>query len=196
MGLGVIHRRESIVFTTIDVMNEYGVQALSTREVARREGISEGAIFKHFPKKKDLIMAVLEYFSKYDEDIFNSIKTKNLESKEAIFYFVEIYTTYYQNYPAITSIAQALDEMRYNPELEEIVKSILNNRLEFLTKIIEQGQCNGDIKKDVDKVTLADIIIGTLQGICLRWRVANYEFSLKKNSLQATQMILEAFILI
>ncbi|PKM95220.1 MAG: TetR/AcrR family transcriptional regulator [Firmicutes bacterium HGW-Firmicutes-1] len=192
MGLGVIHRRESIVLTTIDVMNEYGVQALSTREVARREGISEGAIFKHFSKKKDLMIAVLEYFSKYDDDIFSSTKIEKLESKEAILNFVDIYTTYYQNYPAITSIAQALDEMRYNPELEEIVKSILNNRLEFLTKIIEQGQFNGDIKKDVDKVTLADIIFGTLQGICLRWRVDNYEFSLKKNSLQATQMILEA----
>lgn len=194
MELTLIHRKESIVFTTIDVMNEYGVHALSTREVAKREGVSESAIFKHFPRKKDLIIAVLDYFSKYDKDIFDSINLKNFQTKDALIYFVEVYTTYYQNYPAITSITQALDEMRYNPDLEDKVKSILNDRLEFMTKLIEQGQLNGDIKKETDKVTLADIIFGTLQGICLRWRMANYQFSLKENSLQATQMIIEAFI--
>ncbi|PKM49558.1 MAG: TetR/AcrR family transcriptional regulator [Firmicutes bacterium HGW-Firmicutes-7] len=192
MQLTLLHRKESIVFTTIDVMNEYGVQALSTREVARREGITEGAIFKHFPRKKDLLIAVLDYFTKCDEEIFNEIIENKLMSKDAIICFVDIYTTYYQNYPAITSIAQALDEMRCNPELEDKVKNILNNRLEFMIVLIEQGQVNGYISKDTDKVTLADIIIGTLQGICLRWRFENYQFSLKANSLQATQMIIDA----
>lgn len=188
--ISYMHRKESIVLTTIDLMNEFGVQALSTREVARREGITEGAVFKHYPKKTDLLIAVLDYYTKYDQDIMDSIRLKKLDPKEAIIYFIEIFSTYYQSYPAITSINQALDEMRYKPELENKVKLIFNNRLEFITSLIEEGQKKGDISIDLDKTILADIIMGAFHEICLRWRLNDYDFSLKDRCLNAIKIIL------
>lgn len=186
-------RKEHIVFTTIDVMNEQGVQAVSTREIAKREGVSESAIFKHFPKKSDLIIAVLNFFSQYDQDIFESSRIKNESSIQAIRYIIETYATYYQNYPAITAISQAFDEMRNNPYLEEKVQSIVNSRLDTLSALIKEAQEAHEIHSDLDSEMLADIIMGTFNSICFKWRMVNYSFSLKDKSLDAIDLILRHF---
>lgn len=186
-------RKESIILTTIDVMNEYGVQALSTREVARREGVSEGAIFKHFTKKNDLIIAVLDTYSKQDKVIHDSALSSELEAKEAISLLFESLALYYERYPAITSITQALEELQYNIELNDKIKAIINARRECLVTLIEKGQMKHQIKADADKNALADILVGTFNGLCLKWRMNNYDFSLKEDSHNAIQIILNAF---
>ncbi len=191
--MSVSHRKDSIVKTSIEVMNEYGVQALSTKEVAKREGISEGAIFKHFPKKNDLIVATLEQYAEYDEVIFEAINQKSMDAKEAIVYFFDEFSSHYEEYPAITAIDQALDELRYNPELEERIKEVIDKRREYLLTLIEKGQRTGLIENDLDKADLVEIILGTFHGICLKWRISNYNFSLKEKTLRAIKMVLGIF---
>lgn len=62
----LIHRSLSIIPSTI-VIDESGINGVSTREIAKRVGISEPAIFRHFKTKTDLL--VLDYFGHYDSDI-------------------------------------------------------------------------------------------------------------------------------
>lgn len=193
MSLELIHRKERIVFTTIDVINEFGVQSVSTREIAKREGISESTIFKHFPRKNDLLIAVLEYFSKYDDDIFKSPILKKMKAREAIIYFVESYATYYENYPAITSLTQAFDVMRYEIDLADKVNSVYFNRINFLKAMVEKAQKEGTLLSTIETETLADIVIGTFNGLCLKWRLNEYNFPLKERSLYAVNLLLDAY---
>ncbi|HWQ42004.1 MAG TPA: helix-turn-helix domain-containing protein [Desulfosporosinus sp.] len=53
----------------IEVIDEQGLQGLTTREVAKKQDISESTIFKHYKSKNELILAVLDYFSQYDQAI-------------------------------------------------------------------------------------------------------------------------------
>ena len=117
--------KESIILTVIDIINELGIQGLSTRELAKRQEISEGTLFRHFKTKNHIILAVLDYFSKYDADIFHSVKLKKLKPKEAITFFVDSYATYYENYPAITVMTQIYSVLSYEAELAPKITSIL-----------------------------------------------------------------------
>lgn len=188
-----MYRKESIVLNTIDVINEFGVHSVSTKEVAKRMGVSEGTIFKHFPKKNNLIHAVLEHYSQYDDDIFITSRTNKIHPKEAIIFYVDSYMTYYENYPAITAITQAFDVLRYIPELEDKAKSIFNSRLRFMKELVEEAQKRGVICKDADSDELADILTSTCRGICLKWRMNNFSFPLKEKTLNAVCMLLDAF---
>ncbi len=132
MELNFLDRKDRIILTTIDIMNEFGIHSVSTKEIARREGITEAAIFKHYPKKNDLYIAVLNYFSKYDNDIYQTVKLKQLNPIDAIIYYVDLYSSYFQSYPALTAISHSLDELRYNTALDEKVKEIINCRNEFV----------------------------------------------------------------
>lgn len=184
-------KRDKILFTAIDVISEFGMQGVSTKEIARRIGISEGIIFKYFPKKSDLLAAVLDCFSLYDNDIYATAKGMN--PIEAIIYIVNSFSIYYENYPAITAVYQAFYIFWNDPELGYKIKEIFKKRDEYIKKLVEAAIEDNLIKKDTDSSSLAVIINSTIRGIYLKWRLENYTFSLKEEVFKSVNMLLTAF---
>lgn len=190
----ILHRKISIVLTTVDVINEFGIQNVSTREVAKRLGISEATIYKHFKTKNDLIIAVIEHYAQYDADIIMS--TQNKESfEDRIKFFINSFAEYYENYPQIIAISQAYDVLACNSVLGEKIKSVSEKRVIFMMELLKEGKCGGKIAADTDVEKLTHIIFGTFQSICLKWRLGQYKFSLKEYILSTVDMILKAFII-
>ena len=52
MDFNSVPKRESIVLNAIDLIHEFGIHLVSTKEIAKRLGISESTVFKYFPKEK------------------------------------------------------------------------------------------------------------------------------------------------
>lgn len=52
--------REQLVEATRLILRRDGLAKLSTRLVAREAGVSEGALYKHFATKEELVMAAVE----------------------------------------------------------------------------------------------------------------------------------------
>ncbi|MFK0245542.1 TetR/AcrR family transcriptional regulator [Amycolatopsis azurea] len=62
-----IRNQEAIVEAATEVLAEQGT-AVDVREIARRSGVGMGTLYRHFPKKEDLIRTVLRQdFSKWAE---------------------------------------------------------------------------------------------------------------------------------
>lgn len=190
MGNSMIHRSESIILTTIEVINDFGIQGVSTREIARRQGVSEATLFRHFKTKNDLLLAVLEFFSKYDSDLLLSAKIKSLKPLETISYCINSYAIYCENYPAITAIEQSYGIILMESGLSEKMKSIYIQRISFIKENIEMAQSIEEIII-VDSDLVADMIIGTFKAISLRWRVEEYGFSLSKAIKEALNIIFD-----
>lgn len=189
----LLHRKDRLIITTIDIMNELGIQSLTTKEIAKRQGVSEATLFRHFKSKSDLLLSVLDFYAQYDSDIINSIKILKLSSKKAIMYFVESYATYYENYPAITIITQSYDVMRYDSDLSDKIKKIFINRMDFMNEMIKNAQEAHEICEKSDAENLADIITSTINGICLKWRINDYNFNLSEKISSSVNMLLDSF---
>lgn len=187
----LLHRSESLILTAIDVINELGIQGLSIREVAKRQDISNAAIFSHFKSKNELIFAVLDHFTQYDDVIEQAIHIKGLHSKSAIIYYVDSYYTYYENYPAITAIALSLDGLRCEKVFSEKVKRIIYTRNAFVKQLVEEAQKAGDIRQDIDSECIADMIQGSCRLVCMKWRIEEYAFPLKERILYTVHSILD-----
>ncbi|MDQ7093155.1 TetR/AcrR family transcriptional regulator [Desulfosporosinus sp. PR] len=56
----VEERRRDILGAALSVFSENGYKGATTAEIARRAGVAEGTIFRHFATKKELLTAVLE----------------------------------------------------------------------------------------------------------------------------------------
>ncbi|WP_215544116.1 TetR/AcrR family transcriptional regulator [Amycolatopsis sp. CA-230715] len=62
-----IRNREAIIEVAAEVLAEQGT-AVDVREIARRSGVGMGTLYRHFPKKEDLVHTVLNQdFSRWAE---------------------------------------------------------------------------------------------------------------------------------
>jgi AcrR family transcriptional regulator len=52
--------RQAIIDATEKVIRDRGLARATTKEIARAAGVAEGTIFKHFEKKDDLLLAVVQ----------------------------------------------------------------------------------------------------------------------------------------
>ena len=193
MNTSLLHRKESVIITAIEIIDDLGLQGLTTREIAKRQSISEGTLFRHFKNKAEIMLAILDNFSKYDSDIMETIKSRKLKPKEAIVYFVDAYALYYENYPAITAILHIYDSLIYDKQLKDKVKSIIDTRTSFISMIIDEGKKQGHIKAEVDTENLGYIIFGIIRSVSLKWRMETYIFSLRERILSAVNMVLNNF---
>lgn len=175
-----IHRKQRIVFTAIEVMNELGVQALSTKKVALYQNISESTVFKHYENKNCLMKAVLDFYCQYDADLMASVRLKELTGLEGIKYLLGTMAIYYENYPAITAIAQGLDEMRYIEALRDDVDRIISDRLNFLTEMVTTAQVRGEIDKNFKPEAVAGAFAGMLNYAVRKWSIDHFASSLSE----------------
>lgn len=193
MEKSLVHTKDGLVLSTIEVIHEIGIDHLSIRKVAHRQGVTEGAIFRHYKSKNELLLSVLEYFSKYDSDVFVSVRLKGLSPAESIHYCLNTYATYYENYPSITAIILNYEAFRYEPELREKVERIVRERMDFLKQLIEEAVFAGEVAPRASSWQLALMIWGYFRELCLKWRMEEFAFPLRERVQEGASMILEAF---
>ncbi|MDQ0192458.1 TetR/AcrR family transcriptional regulator [Paenibacillus wynnii] len=193
MGKTLIHTKEGLVLSTIEVINDVGISNLSIRKVASQQGVTEAAIFRHYKSKNELLLAVLDYFSKYDSDVFATVQLKQLTPTESIHYCLNTYSTYYENYSAITAITQIYEVFRNEMELREKIDRIIKDRTNFMTGLIDEAIQKNEIAPHVDSEQLAIMIWGYFREVCMKWRISEYAFPLRKRVQESLHMILRAF---
>lgn len=194
MEKSLIKRRESIIVSTIETLNAVGLQNLSTKLIAKREGVSEGTLFRHFKNKTEIMLAVVDHFSQYDDAIIETCQRKNFSPLEAIRYFYNAYAEYYENYPEITVVVQAYDSLMCDKELSEKIRAIIYKRSDFMVKIIEEAQEGKIIQPDINPELLENILSGGSKEICLKWRMQKFKFSIKEKTSEMIDVVLNGFL--
>ncbi|MBP2627663.1 MAG: putative transcriptional regulator, TetR family [Firmicutes bacterium] len=187
----VLKRKEKIIITAIDLLDEAGINGLTTKEIARRQNITEPAIYKQFGSKKDIVMAILDRSASFDELIKNTIIDNKIVGKAGILYFATAYAEYYQNYPQITTAMFSFDMFRYDVDLLGKMNHIVNERLEVIFDLVTKGAADQEIPADVDIQALTDAIFGIIWSTTFIWQMGGCIFDLKARIVQAVKLILD-----
>lgn len=185
-------RQIEIINAATELINQGGIQQLTTKALAEKMGFSEPAIYRHFKNKTDILSSLLNYFG-------IGLKTKMAEliqseekGIEKLKQIIDFQFEHFSNHPAIVMVIFAETSFQYEEKLSNAVQNILKNKKQRVVSIIEQGQNDGSIRSDVDVHQLASIFMGSMRFTILQWRLNNYNFDLKKegNALWSTIQIL------
>jgi AcrR family transcriptional regulator len=185
-----ISRKDRIILSAIEIIDELGVQGLSTKELAFRQGVNESALYRHFKNKDAIILGVLDYFSQFDNSIYNSVIQKETSSRNKVYEYVKSYLEYYESYPAITAILLSCETLSHEAVAKEKIDLILNSRFENMVKLMEECQTNNEITKNINSRELALVIVGYCNQVILDWRMHNFNYSFKEDSLNTLNKLL------
>ena len=191
--IGNTNRKERIIFSAIEIIDELGFQGLTTKEICRRQEFSEGSLYKHFKSKNEIILGVLGYYSKYDDDVKQTIEMRKFSSRESITYCVTRLAEYFENCPALTAIINSYETLRNEAGVAPKAKEIFEYRSDVILHIVEVGIKNGEFRSEIDGKSFSNIIRGSCIAITLEWRMKQRSFKLKERLLSTLNVILKAY---
>ena len=75
------NRRQEIINAAIDLFYEYGYQKASLRDLSRKVGLTQAAIYYHFRNKEEILYTIIE---KSSNDLYFTLKSCLSGKKDAV----------------------------------------------------------------------------------------------------------------
>jgi len=167
------------------LFNTQGYKATSLSEICKASKLTKGAIYKNFKDKAELEKEALLFMcNKMVADIGDGIsKAKGAEQKlGAILKYFEAYHNrppFKGGCPLMNASIEVDDS---NPELKQVVKSVMDLMFDALCAVIKNGIKHKQIKKDIDVVGFASIILSSLEGAVMMIKIMDSNKHMKATS--------------
>ena len=173
-------RQIEIITTSIDIIAKKGIQGLTIKNLSKKIGISEPAIYRHFKSKTDILLAILDNFqemSLFMNEAIQNIDETAIGKIEFLFSkIIEVFTLE----PANISVIFSEELFKNEIVLKDKIVEIMDIKEQVIEEIILDGQNKGEIRNDIDNKTLALIVIGALRFRIKRWDLRNEHKNLQK----------------
>ncbi len=149
--------RERIVAAAHDVFAESGFEA-SMERVAHRAGVGVGTLYRRFPNKEGLAIAIMEMVSGRTRQLVDEV-LRTASPAEGIFEFL-------RQCVAMPSSLRAL--VARSPRLAEAHLAMVETLEAPVTTLIEDAQAAGSLRADVTFGDIALILL-SVRGVEDRW---------------------------
>lgn len=175
-----VSRKDRIIASAIDIISELGLSALTTKNLALRENMSEALLYKYFGGIDEVLVEVVNYYSKYDESIRRTIGAKDVPSTEKIKEYILTYATYYDNYYAMATLMLQYEELLHNVNTRDHISWCIMERRKFVIRLFEDAINNKEIRDVFPPSELADTLQGIIMAKVLTRRITNRRYTFKQ----------------
>jgi len=173
--------RRTIIKESANLFNTQGYKATSISDITKATGLTKGAIYRHFESKADLEKQALQSLAKlmFTELGASIRKVKTFQLKmDAIFTFFETYmhSPLYKGGCPLLNAAVEVDDT--NPVLREQTCNMLAQLKTSVSRLIDNGIKNHQVKPSTDAQFYSTIFIASLEGGIMMSRLERNEVSI------------------
>lgn len=161
-------RRAVIVQTVIELAAERNPNGITTAAIAERMGLTQGALFRHFPNKAAVLEAVMGWVA---EGLLARLTrategaTSPLAALEAMFL---AHAEFVAQHPGVPHLLFGELQNADRTAAKAMVQSLVQRYGERLRGAIEQGKSVGELDPDLDSEAAVILFIGSLQGLVMQ----------------------------
>jgi len=183
-------RRESIIQAAIEVFSKKGFQTAGISEIAQKAGVADGTIYQYFKNKEDLFFSIpIEKTKEFRSQIelhLEGISGALNKLRKFVWYFLYFFKTN-PEYGRLLMLEMRVNKSFVKTETYDFLKQSVSSVLE----IIEEGQKEGVIRKDVDIYLLRHLILGILEHMVTRWLLKETKYDLLEHHQEVSRLLIE-----
>jgi AcrR family transcriptional regulator len=174
-------RKDQIVNAAKRLIIKHGSENLTVRAIANEVRLSEGALYRHFKSKRDILALLVDTI---EADLLGDIKTNNIAGDS----YSNILDTILRGH--ISAIKQrqgisfqviaeiiGLGDKKLNKRVSEIIEKYIDELKNLLRKGVESGELRDNLNLD----GTALLLFGMIQGLINIWTLSNYETNLEES---------------
>jgi TetR/AcrR family transcriptional regulator len=161
-------RRAATVEALVELAAEQNPAEISTTSIAKRMGVTQGALFRHFPTKEAMLQAVLDWvaerlLSRVDKAVENT--STPMAALEAMFM---AHIEFVAAHPGVPRMLFGELQSAEETAPKRIVKTLIRRYGERLHRVIEEGKTKGEMDAALDTEAAVILFIGTIQGLVMQ----------------------------
>ncbi len=153
-------RQEQIKQAVLNIIYSEGLKNLSTRNLAKHIGLSEGAIFRHFPTKQDIILSIIKDVQHEFIGSLRTIANSGEEPLERLQKFLCQTIDYLTRNKGITMLMFSEASHNNDASLKKSLQHIFNSQKKLLSKIILDGIADDTWDESIPVDNVATLYMG------------------------------------
>ncbi len=190
---GLTKRQQEIVEKAIEIIADEGFHKLTTKNLAEKVGFSEPALYRHFKDKQEIILAVIKTI---ETNMLNLVKRLDLSQKaEDIFFNLTcVITSYLKRVKGITILIMSQSSLENDEVVRQAMYSFYLKMLENVSNILNIKKKEGEVKRDIDEKIAAQVYLGILQSMVLKYFLAGRTIEIDENCNEIVKIFLEGVL--
>ena len=161
-------RRAVTVEAVIELAAEQNPNDITTAAIAQRMGLTQGALFRHFPNKDAILQAVMAWvaerlLARVDEAMLGA--ASGVAALEAIFM---AHIDFVAQHPGVPRIIFGELQRAGETAPKRMVQTLIRHYGERLHRLIDEGKAQGELDAALDTQAAATLFIGTIQGLVMQ----------------------------
>jgi AcrR family transcriptional regulator len=182
-------RRAEIIDAVLSLSAERSPGLITTAEIAKALGLSQGAIFKHFPSKEDIWLAVAEQVA---NSLLATIKqaaeqaTAPLAALRAVFLAHVGFVIEHPGTPRFIfhELQRAVDS-----PVKQRLRGMLANYRQLLVRLLEAAAQRGELDEKINQQAAASLFIGSIQGLVMQSMVAGSQLAMREQAVDVLAIL-------
>lgn len=175
-------RRAITVETVVELAGEQNPSEITTAAIAKRMGLTQGALFRHFPNKEAIIQAVMEWVA--ERLLARSEKAVQAQSSPlaALEGMFMAHVDFITEHPGIPRMLFGELQRSEETEPKRMAQALIRRYGERLHGLFAQGKTCGELDDKLDNEAAATLFIGTIQGLVVQSLLAGDVSQMRGNA--------------
>ncbi len=183
-------KRNRILKAAVKVFSQRGFYNARVAEIARNAGVADGTIYLYFKNKDEILISIFEE----EMERFIARARREVEAEEdaaaKLRRFAYTHLDFVRKNPKLAQVFQ-LELRQSNKFIKEYTGSKLREYLDLIGEIVEQGQREGVIRRDLHPGLVKRALFGALDEVATHWvLLKNGKYDLQKSAEQIAEIFI------
>ncbi len=168
---------QRILQAAINVFAQQGFYQATISQVAKEAGVADGTIYLYFKSKDDIL---IQFFSDKTKLIFERFREEVKKVNSAIDKLGNLIRIHLEEFQRDRNMAMVYQiETHQNYRIaEDQIKEMSKLYLDIVSEIVEQGQAEGSMRRDLYVGLVKRFIIGAVDEVINTWLHSDSEYDL------------------
>ncbi len=177
-------RKAEIVVTVLDLADRIGPDRVTTGAAAAAVGVSQAAVFRHFPTKAAMWLAVADHMTEELTSAWQRALAGAGDPVGRLEALVAAQLGEIAAKPALPMLLFSRELNVGNDDLRAAFRRLLMTFQGLIVAEIARGQEARCLRRDVDPADAAVLAISLVQGMAIRWSLGARDFALVEEGLR------------
>ncbi|MBT8358428.1 MAG: TetR/AcrR family transcriptional regulator [Desulfobacterales bacterium] len=166
-----------ILEAAVKVFAKQGFHQATISQIAKEAGVADGTIYLYFKNKDDILVQFFTFKTKQVFERFKKEVEKGKNAKDKLLNLIRHHLTVFQRNKDMAVLYQA-ETHQSNRPAEDQIKEMSKMYLDIISEIVEQGQQEDSIRKDLYMGLVKRFIIGSVDEVINTWLHSDGKYDL------------------